>query len=172
MVSRDIHDFSDKIRVYALLEIAEIQVDVFDCRRKLCSEVVAQISGIEVREIGLGGHARLEAIADESRQLAQRAALAGGAQERLVDQAFLVETQHIGHARIGVEQSNGKIVAIAGAQLRERRIVPRRQTCLQASENLAVGADAIGDGREPRPVVKQGRRLDTHAVAATAGVLQ
>ncbi|MFZ1317704.1 MAG: hypothetical protein WAQ56_00060 [Candidatus Nitrotoga sp.] len=73
-------------------------------------------------EIGLRGNAGFEAIANQPRQFAQRQAFACSAQIGFIGETFLIEAQHVGHTRIGVQQRNGKIITVAGAQFCQRRI--------------------------------------------------
>ena len=122
------------------------------------------------REPGLGGHARIEVIADEGAEFEHRPTLLRGAQITLVSQPLLVEGQHVEHHGRRVEQRDAEVVALARAQSRQRRIVRARQSRLHAREEAAVVASPIGDARQARTIADRlgGCLRDARAAAAIA----
>ena len=110
----------------------------------------------------------MKLVADQPGQFQDRAALAGGAQKRLVSHALLVKRQHIGHGRGGVEQRDGEIVIGAAAQLLQRRKLGARQRRQEALFECAMGADAVRESRQAGPVEQPAGRALSHAGAAAA----
>ena len=113
-------------------------------------------------------HAGMKLVADQAGQFQDRAALAGGAQKRLVGHALLVKRQHIGHGRGGVEQRDGEIVIGAAAQFLQRRELGARQRRQEALFECAMGADAVSERRQAGPVEQPAGSALSHAGAAAA----
>ena len=86
-------------------------------------------------------------VTDEPGQFQDRAALARRAQERFIDEPFLIERQNIRDHCCGVEQGDGKIVVRAGAQILRRRQCRAGKLGEHAAFELPVGADTITDRR-------------------------
>ena len=116
----------------------------------------------------------MKLVADQPGQFQNRAALAGGAQKRLVSHALLVKRQHIGHGRGGVEQRDGEIVVGAAAQLLQRRELGARQRRQEALFECAMSTDAVSESRQAGPVKKPaGSALgDAGAAAALPQAMQ
>jgi len=123
----------------------------------------AEAAGRGERQLDARRHPGPQAIADQPGQLQHRAAFARGREIPLVGDAFLVEGQHVGNHRPGIEQRQRRIRWIAGGELSQRhhrlRAIARRRRHRQRKagqprhhrlEEGGVGANAIAERRESR----------------------
>ena len=123
-----------------------------------------------VGEVHAGGDAGAQAVVEQPRQLQNRAAFGGGAQVAFVGDAFGVEAQHVGADRPRIEQRHRRIVLLARAQPGQRRQCGIAQVGLHGGAEVGIGADAIREAVEPRPVGQRQRRAGGRAATAGAGV--
>ena len=72
------------------------------------------------REVRAGGDAGIQLIADERRELEDRPTLRRGAEIPFVGDALLIEGEHIGHERPGVDDGDCRIAGAACRQPAER----------------------------------------------------
>ena len=101
-----------------------------------------------VREVHARRDAGTRGVADQPRQLQDRSSLRCGAQESFIGHPLLIERQHVGDRRPGVQQRNGGVVASPRREPRQARDVRRRETRLHGREERAVLAHAIGERGE------------------------
>ncbi len=137
---------------------------------------VARCRGRHVRwgleregEVRLGGDARPQAVPDQPPELLQRDPPARRAQVRLLREALVVEGEHVRGNRERVEERDGEVVAIAGAEVGEARPVGVREAGDHRCEEVSVRPDAVRDRGQPRAVLYLERRPLGDAGAATAG---
>ncbi|MFT3769520.1 MAG: hypothetical protein QM820_29125 [Minicystis sp.] len=98
-------------------------------------------------EVDAGRYPGTQRVTDEARQLDDADALGRGAQVGLVGDALLVEGEHVGDDGEGVEQGNGEVIGLAGAQVAERRTARVREAGEHALEEIGVDPDAVRDRR-------------------------
>ena len=114
----DVHDLADEIGVDAGREVVEVQIDVVDTRTQLGGEVITQVLGIEMLEVG----ARLDEGATRLRHL--------GAVDReetvCVDTARFAETRTMQHRRPEQRMEIDDVLANEMVQLGGRVGVPER----------------------------------------------
>ena len=120
-------------------------------------------------EPGRSRHAGAQFVADGAGQFEHRAAFGGGAQVVFVADAFLVEAQHVKYGGPAVEQGDCRVVAGAGGQVFEGRLVG--EVGQHALPEAAVGADAQCQRRLAGrlAVVDRRQRRDADAAAALIG---